>query len=112
MTFSTGSPSRRTQSKKVESKKLIFDFVRKPDLGFSRKKPFSTGKSDCVINGLTAAVFTGNGTYSVRASPLPGVLGLTGTGHWVIGQLRAICPLLFSLGGFCTQYVRFDQQQV
>ena len=51
--FSTGSPSRKTQSKKNESKKPFFDCVRKPDLGFSRKRPFSTDKSDCVRNGLT-----------------------------------------------------------
>ena len=50
--FSTGSPSRKTQSKKVESKKPYFDCVRKPDLGFSRKRPFSTDKSDCIRNGL------------------------------------------------------------
>ena len=31
----------------VEKKKLIFDCVRKPDSGFSRKRPFSTDKSDC-----------------------------------------------------------------
>ena len=35
---STGSASRNSQSKKVESKKPFFDYVRKPDLGFSRKK--------------------------------------------------------------------------
>ena len=50
--FSTGSPSRKTQSKKVEPKKLFFDCVRKLGLGFSRKRPFSTGKADCVRNGL------------------------------------------------------------
>ena len=50
--FSTGSASRNSQSKKVESKKPIFDRVRKPDLGFSRKRPFSTDKSDCIRNGL------------------------------------------------------------
>ena len=48
--FSTGSPRRKTQSKKLRSKKLFFDCVRKPDLGFSRKRPFSTDKSDCVRN--------------------------------------------------------------
>ena len=52
--FSTGSPSRKTQWKKVESKKPFFDCVRKPELGFSRKRPFSTDKSDCVKNGLRA----------------------------------------------------------
>ena len=50
--FSTGSPSRKTQSKKVESKKPLFDRVRKPNLGFSRKRPFSTDNSDCVRIGL------------------------------------------------------------
>ena len=51
--FSTGSASRNSQSKKVESKKPFFDCVRKPDLGFSRKRPLSTDKSDCIRNGLT-----------------------------------------------------------
>ena len=51
--FSTGSASRNSQSKKVESKKPFFDCVRKLDLGFSRKMPFSTDKSDCIRNGLT-----------------------------------------------------------
>ena len=46
--FSTGSPSRQTQSKKIESKKPFFDCIRKLDLGFSRKRPFSTDKSDCI----------------------------------------------------------------
>ena len=53
LSFSTGSPSRKTQSKKVESIKPFFDCcVRKPDLGFSRNRPFSTDKSDWVRNGL------------------------------------------------------------
>ena len=56
MSFSTGSPSRKTQSKKVESKRPFFDCVRKPDLGFSRKRPFSTDKSDCIRNGLRAQI--------------------------------------------------------
>ena len=51
-TFSTGSASRNSQSKKVESKKPFFDCVKKPDLGVSRKRPFSTEKSDCIRNGL------------------------------------------------------------
>ena len=48
MEFSTGSASRNSQSKKVESKKRFFDcvFVRKLGLGFGRKMPFSTDKSD------------------------------------------------------------------
>ena len=51
--FSTGSASRNSWSKKVESKKPFFDCVRKPDLGFSRKRPFSTDKSNCIRNGLS-----------------------------------------------------------
>ena len=51
--FSTGSASRNSQSKKVESKKPFFNSVRKPDLGFSRTRPFSTDKSDCIRNGLS-----------------------------------------------------------
>ena len=51
--FSTRSLSRKTQSKKVESKMLFFDCcARKPELGFSRKRPFSTEKSDSVRNSL------------------------------------------------------------
>ena len=55
LSFSTGSASRNSQSKKVESKKPFFDCVRKLDLGFSRERPFSTDKSDCIRNGLTDA---------------------------------------------------------
>ena len=51
--FSTGSSSRNSQSKKVASKKPLFDCVRKLDLGYSRKRPFSTDKSDCTRNGLS-----------------------------------------------------------
>ena len=51
--FSTGSASRNSQSKTVESKKPFFDCVIKPDLGFSRRRLFSTDKSDCIRNGLT-----------------------------------------------------------
>ena len=54
--FSTGSARRNSQSKKVESKKPFFVCARKLDLGFSRKRPFSTDKSDCVRNGLTPNV--------------------------------------------------------
>ena len=46
--FSIGSASRNSPSKKVGSKKPFFDCVRKLDLGFSRKSPFSTDKSDRV----------------------------------------------------------------
>ena len=61
LSFSTGGSSRKSrvfrlnrnsQSKKVVSKKSFFDCVRMPDLGFSRKRPFSTDKSDCIRNGL------------------------------------------------------------
>ena len=51
--FSTGSASRNSQSKKVESNTPFFNCVRKPDLGFSRKRPFSTDKSNCIRNGLS-----------------------------------------------------------
>ena len=53
LSFSTGSPSQKTQSKKVESKRPFLDCVWKPDLSFSRKRPFSTDKSDCIRIGLT-----------------------------------------------------------
>ena len=52
--FSTGFANRNSQLKKVESTRPFFDCVRKLDLGFSRKRPFSTDKSDCTRNGLTA----------------------------------------------------------
>ena len=55
LSFSTGRSSRKSQVfrkdppvGKLSRKKLI----RKPDLGFGRKGPFSTDKSDCVRNGL------------------------------------------------------------
>ena len=57
LSFSTGSASRNSQSKKVESKKPFSDCVRMPDLGFSRKRPFSTDKSDCIRNGLRQEKF-------------------------------------------------------
>ena len=50
--FSTGSASRNSQSRKVESKKPYFDCVRNLELGFSRKRP--TDQSDCIKNGLTS----------------------------------------------------------
>ena len=52
LSFSTGSASRNSQSKIVESRKPFFDCVREPDLGFSRKIPFSTDKPDCIRNDL------------------------------------------------------------
>ena len=51
--FSTGSASRRSQSKKVESEKPFFDCVREPDLGFSRKKPLSTDESVLIQSDLS-----------------------------------------------------------
>ena len=50
--FSTGSASKKTQRKKIDFKKTFLDCVRKPNLGSSRKRPFSTEKSNCVRNGL------------------------------------------------------------
>ena len=44
------------KNQKVEWKKMFFDCVRKPDLGFGPKRPFSTDKSDCVRNGLTTII--------------------------------------------------------
>ena len=40
--FSTGSTCRNSQLKKIESRKPFFHCLRIPDLGFSRKRPFST----------------------------------------------------------------------
>ena len=37
----------------VESKRLFFDCVRQPDLGFSRNRPFWTDNSDCIIIGIS-----------------------------------------------------------
>ena len=62
--FTTGSASRNSQSKKVESKKPFFDCVRRPDLGFSRKRPFSTDKSNCIRNGLRVRVWVRLYIYS------------------------------------------------
>ena len=45
------------KSKKVESKNTFFDCIRKPDLGFSQKRPFSTDKSDRIRNSLKCAIF-------------------------------------------------------
>ena len=53
---STEFASRNSQSKNVESKKPFLDCVTKPDLGFSRKRPYSTGKSDCIRNGFTTVI--------------------------------------------------------
>ena len=36
----------------------FFDCVRKPDLGFSRKRPFSTDTSDCIRTGLIVLIHT------------------------------------------------------
>ena len=63
--FSTGGCSRQSRvfrldqpvgifsRKKLSRKKPFFDCVRKLDLGFSRKRPFSPDKSDCIRNGTT-----------------------------------------------------------
>ena len=68
-TFSTGSASRNSQSKKVESKKPFFDCVRKPDLGFSRKRLFSTDKSDCIGNGLKSVQVVST-SLAIHQSPI------------------------------------------
>ena len=52
--FSNESASQNSQSKKLSRKSPFFACVRKPDLGFSRKRPLSTGKCDCIRNGLSA----------------------------------------------------------
>ena len=79
-TFSTGSASRNSQSNKVESKKPFFDCVRKPDLGFSRKRPFSTDKSDCIRNGLESEELTAKtDDCSILHTKQPGLLALMRT---------------------------------
>ena len=65
--FSTGSDSRSSPSKKVESKNPFFDCVRKLDLGFSRKRPLSTDKSDCIRSGLS---FGTNPPQQNRSTPV------------------------------------------
>ena len=50
------SASRNSQSKKVESKKPFFDCLSKLDLGFSRKRPFSTDKYDCISMAIWTSV--------------------------------------------------------
>ena len=52
-----GILSRKKLSRKSESKEPFFDCVRRPDLGFSRKRPFSTDKSDCIRNGLMSSCY-------------------------------------------------------
>ena len=69
MSFSTGSPSQKTQSKKVESKKPFFDCVRKPGLGFSQKRAFSNDKFDCVRNGLKTQKFAHFSLLSLSLHP-------------------------------------------
>ena len=71
--FSTGSPSRKTQSKKP-----FFDCVRKPDLGFSGKRPFSTDKSDCVRNALSPIIMQSNSSVEKGHFPTGLFLQLLG----------------------------------
>ena len=49
-----GKLDRKTLSRKSQPFKSqsFYDFVREPDFGFSRKRPFSTDQSDCIRNGL------------------------------------------------------------
>ena len=67
LTFSTGSASRKTQSKEGEPKRLSFDCARTLDLGLSRKSPFSTDKSDCVRVALKPVFETHVHTNSMFA---------------------------------------------
>ena len=64
--FSTVSASRHSQSKTVGSRKPFFDCITKHDSGFSRKRPFSTDKSDSIRNGLTLGLFTAGAGYSTE----------------------------------------------
>ena len=63
--FSTGGSSRKSRAFRLDppvgnlSQKSPFSSVRKPDLGFSRKRLFSADKSNCIGNGLTPAVDIG-----------------------------------------------------
>ena len=49
--------------KKVSRKSPFFDCVRKPNLGFSRKRPFSTDESDRIGNGFFFFFFSSSGGW-------------------------------------------------
>ena len=109
LSFLTGSPPVEILSrKKLSRKSSFFDSVRKLDLGFSRKKTFSTDKSDCIRNDLTSW----GGRVAACISPtwyrfaqlltlqlpppptMPAATGLLGVADDVIG---VYCPLFFAL---------------
>ena len=50
-------PAGKLSREKIESKKPFIDCATKPDLGFSRKRAFSTDKPDAVRNGLRSREF-------------------------------------------------------
>ena len=56
-------PLSKTKSKTVQSKRPFCDKPRKRELGFSRKWPFSTAKSDCARNGFTNSGEEKKGLY-------------------------------------------------
>ena len=77
LSLSTGGSSRKSRvfrldppvgilSRKKLSRKSPFSTVRKLDLGFSRKRPFSTDKSDCIRNGLTPSLRFADGQKLVH----------------------------------------------
>ena len=53
LSISTGTSSRKTQLKNVESKQLFSDCAKKHDLGFSQQRMVTADKSDCVSDCLT-----------------------------------------------------------
>ena len=64
LSFLTDRSSRKSQvfrldppfvklSRKKMSRKALFRLCKTAHLGFSRKRPFSTDKSDCIRNGLS-----------------------------------------------------------
>ena len=89
LSFSTGSASRNSQSKKVEAPKPFFDCIRKLDLGVSRKRPFSTDKSDCISNGLMSLEPTvlRRDLYAHRQKS-DGHIDLEGDGPCILGRNR------------------------
>ena len=99
--LTTRSASRNSQSKKVESKKPFSDCVRKPDLGFSRKRPFSTDKSDCIRNDLRPFLMQSDSASRKR----PFSTGLFSTGFFwsfflsSVESIYSFCAL--PRGGWC-----------
>ena len=101
--FSTGSASRNSQSKKVESRKPVFDCVRKPDLGFSRKRPFSIDKFDCIRNGLIVEkeakkYFSEGGNWTKCT------VHFCSPYHWFINTEHLPCLARTTCAACCTQH--------